>query len=94
MDNTKQEQVYTDENLKLSEMIAHRDFLIQLVAEQDKRIRQIKEKIQLEKQYIGPMNQLTQQTTKLSDTPGVNEFLKKQNLKDNLDRTKWEGGTS
>ena len=85
MENTKQEKVYTDENLKLSDMIAHRDFLMQLIAEQDKRIRQMKTEMALEAQDIGQQNQLTQQINTLSETPGVKEFLEKQNLQDNLE---------
>ena len=74
MDKGKRELTLTEENLKLDEMIAHRDFLIQLVVEQDKRIQKMKR--ELEDQGIDKMDVATQ---KLVKTPGLMEFLDKQN---------------
>ena len=62
-----------DENLKLDELIEHRDFLLQLVEDQNKRIRSLRLKRSLKK---------------MSSDKNIMNALDMQNLKDNVEDIK------
>ena len=66
-----------EENLKLEELISHRDFLLQLVEDQNKRIRSMRLKQRLA-ETVGEKITLA-----LANKPGVMEALLKQDLQDN-----------
>lgn len=68
MDKGKRELTPTEENLKLDEMIEHRNFLLQLVEDQNKRIRSMR---------------LKESLRKMSGDENIMKALAKQNLQDN-----------